>query len=260
MPYSDHCSLKAQVFVIGSKLYIGSGNTMVSAHVTSNLTSIEWHREKINVTKNFTGQGVVAGNTFFSVHSPAYELVRKIYYEEKYERRYGKRSYKRQKLLCGRKKSGVVIYWHPGLSEWYLSNEMHHMRENYGIVTDNKSIWVVGGCDPLECWESGFIEYYNIKTDTWEELQRPPSTTPSFHHVNFCFYWEGKIYVTLYKIGRIDVKEEYADGRKITTVKIYNDYEIDPRFHIYDVDSGHWTISSSRLKTKFINSMVTVLP
>ncbi len=105
-------------------------------------------------------------------------------------------------------------------------------RKYHCTVTDGlDTIWVLGGCDPDECWERGFIEQYTISTNTWEQLTATPNMDKAYDWVNVCAFWEGFIFASFYKS---DDSSWLAEGK----------------FHIFDTSERKWKISSTRLNTE----------
>ncbi len=123
--------------------------------------------------------------------------------------------------------SRSVISWRPGTDEsWTSVSDMNVARFPPYLcsVTDGVDmIWVMAGC--TYCFKPGFIEMYQVSTDTWTKLDAVPEYTGAGSGESIsriCGYHDGYIYA------------------------IFND---DPRFHIFNTLDNTWSISDTQLKT-----------
>ncbi len=135
----------------------------------------------------------------------------------------------------------TVISWTYGNTVWFPKADMNIARTWYhGTVSDGISnIWVVGGCDPDDCWPNGFIKHYNVTDNTWSLLHDVPNLERYDYKVQVCSFWQGHIYVLFSKYGSVDLI---------------------PKFHIYNIQTGKWYEDSTELVQPVYKSMSAILP
>ncbi len=137
----------------------------------------------------------------------------------------------------------TVISWTYGEPTWIPVVDMNIARDyRHGTVTDGiSSIWVVGGCDPDECWPDGFIEQYSVTDNTWTRLNGVPDLEKGFYNVDVASFWQGYIYVI------------FSKGDVLDRVII-------PGFHVYNTLTGEWQFDSTELMLPVYAAMSTIVP
>ena len=172
---------------------------------------LEWTREPASPTHDvsFTN-AVVIGNTTY--------ICAGTYYE----------------------KTKAVISWTYGQPAWTPVADMNIARSTtHGTVTDGVSnIWVVGGCDPDDCWPDGFIEHYSVITKTWTKLNHVPDIEKDTYRIEVCAFWRGYIYVIFHGSG---VKGLILD------------------FHVYNTKTGVWHTDGTQLERLSYGSMSGII-
>ncbi len=132
-----------------------------------------------------------------------------------------------------------VISWTYGETVWTSVANMNVARQDHGTVTDGiSSIWVVGGCDPDDCWPDGFIERYNVENNTWTMLKHVPNIKKLHYKIQVCSFWQGYIYVIF--------SRKYERG-------------LIPRFHVYNTKTGEWHVDSTRIMLSAYASMSAIV-
>ncbi len=202
------------MYVINNHLYAADGDLTSSTPTEkldlSDVDSI-WQREQVEPTHgaNYV-QAIVIGNTVYICAGH----------------------------LSARTKT--VTSWTYGDPAWTREADMNIARRFHGTVTDGISnIWVVGGCNPDDCWPDGFIEHYNMADYTWTKLTHVPDIEKGRYDVEVCSFWQGYIYVIFSK---------------------YGSSELIPRFHVYDTQTGEWREDSTELMLSVKNSMSAIVP
>ncbi len=134
-----------------------------------------------------------------------------------------------------------VISWTYGEQAWTPVANMNIARYNsHGTVTDGVSnIWVVGGCDPDDCWPDGFIEHYNVIANTWTKLTHVPKFERDEYTVQVCSFLQGYIYV---------IFSSYNRGYWQVT-----------RFHVYNTQTGEWHEDRTELMLIVKGSMSAIV-
>ncbi len=134
----------------------------------------------------------------------------------------------------------TLISWTYGGPAWTPLAEMNIARDwGHGIVTDGISnIWVIGGCDPDDCWPDGFIEQYSVETNTWTKLVNVPNIQTNNYHVEVCVFWQGYIYVIFHRTGQ----------------------GVTPTFHVYNTETGKWHADGTELMLPVSGSMSAIVP
>ncbi len=204
------------VYVINNHLYVADGDSTVSLSNFSkpteklDLSNVDsgWIREQAEPTHNvLDAQAVVIRNTAYICAGSLFETK-------------------------------TVISWTYGQPAWTPLAEMKIARSNnHGTVTDGISnIWVVGGCDPDDCWPDGFIEHYNVTNNTWTKLKHVPDIESDWYDVEVCSFWQGYIYVVFSNNGLI------------------------PSFHVYNTQTGEWHGDSTELMIPVKDSMSAIVP
>ncbi len=128
----------------------------------------------------------------------------------------------------------------PGEPAWTRVADMNIGRGLHGTVTDGISnIWVIGGCNPRDCWPDGFIEHYNVTNNTWTKLTHVPNLESYMLYVEVCSFWRGYIYVIF--------SEDIFD-------------KLIPRFHIYNTRTGNWQESNTELILPIYWPMYATVP
>ncbi len=142
--------------------------------------------------------------------------------------------------------STSVLCWNPTIKDSRLAlstiTDMNvaRLQLTMCVVSDGtKLIWVFAGC--RDCWEDGFIEQFNISSQTWTKI----NTVPDIHfqnknhiHAHICGYFDGMIYAV------------FSDGAD----------EFDRRFHLFDTMEHVWIVSNSELKTQAYSPVSVVIP
>ncbi len=142
-----------------------------------------------------------------------------------------------------REYSNKVMSWVPGLEhDWMPLTEMNTSRNQHGscAVSDGlENIWILAGC--RNCWKSGFMEHYNVQSDTWTSLDALPDLNyknKDALYAQMCEFSQGFIYVLF--SGHFE-------------------HDLDPWFHIYNVQDGSWTRSNTRVKVEAYLSVSAVI-
>ncbi len=211
-----HASYRPGMYVINNHLYAADGDGTFSSSNPSPptekyISNVEsgWTREQAEPTYDvlFT-QAVVIGNTVY--------------------------------ICAGRALSTItVISWTYGEPAWTPVANMNVARWRHGTVTDGISnIWVVGGCDPDDCWPDGFIEHYNVADNTWTKLNHVPDIDRDHYILQVCSFWQGYIYVIFSSIKA----------------------GVIPRFHVYNTQTGEWHEESTELMIPVYESMSAIVP
>ncbi len=141
-------------------------------------------------------------------------------------------------------KTPLVISWTYGDPAWTRAADMNIARDyNHGTVTDGISnIWVIGGCDPDDCWPDGFIEQYSVTNNTWTKLNHVPNLERDHYSVQVCSFWQGYIYVIFSR--SLDIS---GPG-------------LIPTFHVYNTQTGEWYLDSTQLTLPVYGSMFAIVP
>ncbi len=138
----------------------------------------------------------------------------------------------------------TVISWTYGELAWTPAADMNVARSrHHGTVTDGHSnIWVIGGCDPDDCWPDGFIEQYSVTNNTWTKLNQVPYIERDFYSVLVCGYWQEFIYVIFSRLSGISRR-----------------YFI-PKFHVFNTQTREWHLDSTELMLPVYGSMYAIVP
>ncbi len=140
--------------------------------------------------------------------------------------------------------STSVASWRPGTTEaWTPGSDMNVARYQVRLcsVTDGVDrIWVMAGCE--DCWPQGFMEMYQVSTDTWTTLNAVPDLTfPSKDGIwaQICGYHDGYIYAVF--------SQSWNSG-------------LDQRFHIFDTLDNTWSVSQTQLRREAYRPSAAVAP
>ncbi len=137
-----------------------------------------------------------------------------------------------------------VISWRPGTGEsWRSLSNMNVFRHPHSVcsVTDGVDlIWVMAGCF---CSQTGFIEMYQVSTNTWTQLDAVPhyiSSNTGQTRADICGYHNGYIYA-------------------IFGTSYNGQTTIDERFHIYNTIDNTWIVSDTELTTNALFQAAVVV-
>ncbi len=91
------------------------------------------------------------------------------------------------------------------------------------------------------------MEKFSISAQRWEKLKGTPQEGYNgnhYHQVNYCAYWDGFVYLTLYV---------HDVGNKF---KGYYHHE---KIHILNTYTGGWAVSSEKVQRKSLGSVVAII-
>ncbi len=139
--------------------------------------------------------------------------------------------------------SSKVMSWTPGSKlTWTPATEMNTSRHQHGscAVSDGQeNIWILAGCK--DCWDSGFMEHYKVSTGAWSSL----SARPDLSYKN-----KDAVYAQMCEFSRGFINVLFSG---------HFEYDLDPRFYVYNTRDGSWKTSDTRVKVEAYLSVSAVI-
>ena len=143
----------------------------------------------------------------------------------------------------GNRLESHVISWRPGTGEreWGAVSGLNVRRDPSRLcaVSDGQDqIWVISGC--FFCETTGFVERYQVSTDSWTTLSAFPDLTfsPIGIYAQICGFHDGYIYAIF--------SHTWRSG-------------LDRRFHIFNTRNNSWSVSQTQLRTEPFQSASAVV-